>query len=64
VRVASAGYLLLAGVVVTANFAGVELWQMPAPLVALSAVGAPALANAVIGSMIVDAAWSRLTAGG
>jgi hypothetical protein len=51
VRVASAGYLLLAGVVVAANFAGVEPWQMPAPLVALAAAGALALAIAAVVAM-------------
>jgi hypothetical protein len=48
VRVAAVGYLLLAGVVVAANFAGGDPWQMPAPLVALAAVGALALATAAI----------------
>jgi hypothetical protein len=48
VRVAAGGYLLLTGVVVAANFAGVEPWQMPAPLVALAAVGALALTIAAI----------------
>jgi hypothetical protein len=48
VRMAALGYLLLAGVVIAANFAGVEPWQMPAPLVALAAVGALALAIAAL----------------
>jgi hypothetical protein len=51
VRMASAGYLLLAGVVVAANFAGVEPWQMPAPWVALAAVGALALVIAGVAAM-------------
>jgi hypothetical protein len=56
VRVASAGYLLLAGVVVAADFAGVGPWQMPAPLVALAAAGALAL---VIAAVVALAAVHR-----
>jgi hypothetical protein len=52
VRVAAAGYLLVAGVVVAANFAGVEPWQMPAPLVALGAVGGVALAIAAVVALV------------
>jgi hypothetical protein len=52
VRVAAAGYLLVAGLVVAANFAGVEPWQMPAPLVALGAVGGVALAIAAVVALV------------
>jgi hypothetical protein len=51
VRMAAMGYLLLAGVVVAANFARVEPWQMPAPLVALAAVGLLALAIVAVVAM-------------
>jgi hypothetical protein len=51
VRVASAGYLVLAGVVVAANFAGAGPWQIPAPLVALATAGALALAIAAMVAM-------------
>jgi hypothetical protein len=58
VRMAAAGYLLLAGVVVAANFAGVEPWQMPVPLVALAAVGA--LALVIAGVVAMTAAHRRV----